>query len=527
LTADSRAAPSLDEDFFSLHKLFPIDYGVLIGLSALKLLVHLLTGARYGYFRDELYFLACGRHLAWGYVDHAPMVALFAKIGLLLGGSLHAIRFFPGLAGALLVALTILMTRGLGGDRFAQGLAGLCVLVGPIYLAADTILSMNAFEPLFWMGCIYVLIRIIQTRDSKLWVWFGVLVGLGLENKHSIVFFGLAVLVALLLTAERREFLKPWIWMAGAIALLIFLPNLIWQFQNHFPTLEDLRNVQKSGKNVVLGPAAFIGQQIFILHPILFPIWLAGLVHFLAGRGSKYRVLGWTYVVLLTAMFLLKAKNYYLAPIYPMLFAGGAVEVEGWLSRWSATNRKLWPKAAIVVVILIAAAVFDVLALPILPPEKYVAYEQMLGIAPPRTEVAHSGPLPQLFGDQFGWPELVAQVAAIYNSLPPDERAKTAIFASNYGEAGAIDFFGPKYGLPPAISAHQTYYLWGPGGYTGEVLIVLQGSRKNLERNCTSVQEAAVHYHPWGMEEENRPIYVCRGLKYPLPEIWPRLKHWN
>lgn len=505
----------------------PIAYGVLFGLSVAKLLIHLLTGGRYGYFRDELYFLACGRHLAWGYVDMAPLTALYAKIGLLLGGSLHALRFLPALAGAMLVALAILMARELGGGRFAQGLAGLCVLAAPVYLATDSILSMNAFEPLFWMGCIYVVIRIVNTGNSRLWLWFGVLAGLGLENKHSTAIFGFAVVVALLLAAERREFLKPWPWLGGAIALLIFLPNLIWQIHNHFPTLEDLRNVQKMGKNVELSPLAFFRQQIFMLHPITFPVWAAGVWFFLAGRGSRWRVLGWIYVVLLVTMIAMKAKVYYLAPIYPMLFAGGGAAVEDWLSRGRLTGQKLWPKAALLTIIVLAAAVTGNLALPILPPEKYVAYSSAIGVAPPKTEVAHSGPLPQIFGDQFGWPELVEQVAKIYWSLTPEERSRTAIYANNYGEAGAIDFFGPKYGLPAAISAHQNYYFWGPPGFNGDILIVLQSNRERLEKVCGSVEQAAVHFHPYGMAEENQPIFVCRGFKLKFPEIWPELKHWN
>ena len=527
MSAGSTTNPPAEIHSSTPHPPPAIAFSVLFGLSAAKLLIHLLTNGRYGYFRDELYFLACGRHLAWGYVDMAPMVALFAKIGLLLGGSLHAIRFLPALAGAGVVALAILITRELGGGRFAQGLAGLCVLVAPVYLATDSILSMNAFEPLFWMGSVYVVVHIVNTGNSRLWLWFGVLAGLGLENKHSTAFFGFAVVIALLLSAQRREYLKPWLWLGGAIALLIFLPNLIWQIQHHFPTLEDLENVKKMGKNVELGPLAFIWQQIFMLHPITFPVWAAGLWFFFAGQGSRWRALGWTYLALLVTMIALKGKAYYLAPIYPMLFAGGGAAIEDWLSRGRLTSWKLWPKAALVTIIVLTAAVTDILALPILPPEKYIAYSTAIGVAPPKTEVHHSGPLPQIFGDQFGWPELVDQVAKLYWSLPPEERSRTAIFANNYGEAGAIDFFGPKYGLASAISAHQNYYFWGPPRFNGDILIVLQSNRQRLEKVCGSVEEAAVHFHPYGMAEENQPIYVCRGLKLNLTEIWPELKHWN
>src|SRR5947209_11126929 len=236
--------------------------GALIALCAAKLLLHLFTSVRhYGYFRDELYYLDMARHLDWGYVDCAPLIALYAKLALLMGGSLAALRLLPAMAGTALVALSILIAREFGGGRFAQFFAGLAVLLAPGILMMDSLLTMNAFEPLFWMGCVLVVARILRTGESRLWLWFGVLAGLGLENKHSTVFFGFAVVAGLLLTRHRREFLKPWIWIAGALALALFLPNLIWQVRHHFPTLEDLQNVRREGKNVALGPAAFTLQQ--------------------------------------------------------------------------------------------------------------------------------------------------------------------------------------------------------------------------------------------------------------------------
>jgi hypothetical protein len=222
-------------------------------------------------------------------------------------------------------------------------------------------------------------------------------------------------------------------------------------------------------------------------------------------------------------MIVLKAKNYYLAPIYPMLMAAGAVAMAGWLEH----RRRLWPKGAVLAWIVLLGAVTAPLALPWLPPASYVAYADMLGMAPPKTEVAHEGPLPQIFGDQFGWEELVAEIAEIYRSLPEEERARTGIFASNYGEAGAINMYGPAYGLPPAICAHQNHYFWGHRDFDGDTLIWLQWGRESLERIFTSVEHAGEHYHPWGMAEENRPIYLGCGLKVPLSELWPRLKHWN
>ena len=235
--------------------------GAFVVLCAIKLLLHVFTSLRhYGYFRDELYYLDLARHLDWGYVDCSPLIAVYARVALLMGGSLAALRILPTLAGVALIAITILIARELSGIRYAQWLAGLCILLCPAVLATDSLLTMNAFEPLFWMSCILVLARIVRTGNSRLWLWFGVLAGLGLENKPSTLSFGFAVVVALLLTRLRREFAKPWIWIAGLIALAFFLPNIIWQVKHHFPTIEDLESVRREGKNVVVGPLGFVKE---------------------------------------------------------------------------------------------------------------------------------------------------------------------------------------------------------------------------------------------------------------------------
>lgn len=501
--------------------------GVLILLCAIKFLLHAFTSLRhYGYFRDELYLLDCGRHLAWGYVDMAPLSAVYARVALLLGGSLPALRIIPALAGTALIALTLIITRELGGSRFAQGLAGLCVLLVPINLVSGDLLSMNVFEPLFWMGCVYFVIRIVRTGNSKLWLWFGLLAGLGLENKHSTLFFGFALFFAVLLTDLRRELLKPWIWFGAAIAGLIFLPNLVWQIHRNFPTLEDLENVRRTGKNVVLPPLAFILQQILMEQPILFPFWLAGLGSFLWGRGKPMRVLGWTFVSFFLTLLILHGKDYYLAPIYPMMFAGGAVATESWLCRRRWAANPLWPKLAMVAAIVLLGGLLVPLVTPMLSPEKYLAYAHALHLHAAKTEIAESGALPQFFGDQFGWPQMVSQVADIYNSLPPEERARTGIFTGNYGEAGAINLFGPRYGLPRAYSRHQNYWYWGPPPVPYTNLIVLEWSREDVQDNCTSWQ-AFDHYSRFGMAEENTPIYLCRDAKFDIQKIWWHSKHWN
>lgn len=504
----------------------PLDRQLLGLLVGIKLLLHLLTANAYGFFRDELYFLDCARHLGWGYVDDAPLIAVYAKIALWLGGSLPAVRLLPALAGAATVALGMELARRLGGGRFAQGLAGLCVLGVPVFLGMDSILCVGAFEPLFWMGCVAVLIEVARTGNSRLWLWFGVLAGLGLENKYAMLVFGLAALLAILLTPLRRELGRPWLWMAGLLALLVFLPTLLWQVRHDYPLLEDMANIRHTGKNVVLGPWAFIRQQIQILNPLLFPIWFTGLWSLLFGRQARLRVLGLLYLGMLAMMILLQAKDYYLAAIYPILFAAGAVAVEDWLARRTWTRGRVWPKAALVSAIAAVTAILIPALLPFLAPGRLLAYQQAIGLKPAKLEVRHEGPLDQRLSDQFGWPELVEEVAQIFQSLSPEERADTAIYAANYGEAGAINHLGPARGLPPAICAHQAHSLWPPPARDYSTYICL-GCDEGLSRVFESVQVVAVHHHPWGMAEENRPIYLCRKPKLSIRGLWPTLKHWN
>jgi hypothetical protein len=494
--------------------------------------IHLAASGSYGYFRDELYYLACGDHLDWGYVDHAPLIALVARLTrTLLGDSLHAIRLLPALAAGLKILLTGLIVRELGGGRFATFLACLCVLIAPVYLGIDTILSMNAFEPLFWMGCVWVLLLAINRDRPRLLVWLGVLAGVGLENKHSMLFFGAALVAGLLLSNERGLLLNRWMWVAAAIALLLFLPNLIWQVHHGWPTIVDLRNARY--KNLPVTPTGFLGRQTMVMLPPSILVWLAGLWFLLRDAAARrYRALGWAFVVLLGMMMALQGKSYYIAPAYPMLFAAGGMFWEKWTTgRWMRLARVALP-----LLLVLVAAISAPLSLPILPPGELIRYQQTLGIPPPRDYVGEAGPLQEFFADMFGWEEMVRKVAAVYHALPPDEQKRAAIFAVNYGEAGAIDFFGPRYGLPKAICPNQTYFYWGPRQYTGDVIVVLglndallngKGNRERFEAAFRSVQYGPRVEHPYSLTFEHYPIVTARGLKWPLARLWPRLRFWN
>ena len=492
----------------------------------LKIIVYLAAGNSYGYFRDELYYLACAEHLAWGYPDHAPLsiyLTWFSRA--VFGDSLYAIHLFPTIAGTLKIILTGLIVHEFGGRHIAMLLACLCVFVAPVYLGIDTLMSMNSYEPIFWLGCVLSYIWVIKREEPRYWLMFGAFAGLGLMNKHSMVFFGLAFVVGLLLTRDRRALAAKYIWLAAFIAFLLFLPNLIWQYQNNWATLELLQNVRTTGKNVVVSPLEFIWQQIFILLPLTAPVWLAGIWYLMLDRdGRRFRTLGIAYLVLIMVMMALNAKNYYLAPIYPLLFAAGGLFWENSLERLRA-GRGL--AVAYSVVIFIAGLVFLPIAVALLPVETFIKYQNAVGITPPKTEVGFDSPLPQHFADRFGWEEMTAQAANVYNSLSPEERQKAAIFCSNYGQASAIDFFGKRHGLPKAISGHQSYFMWGPRGYDGSVVIVLGDSKEDAEKNCSSVEERERVEHPYTMGYEHFNILICRGTKQPLSELWPKVKEWN
>jgi len=494
---------------------------VVLALAGVKLVVHLYAGHNYGYFVDELYYVACGEHLDWGYVDQPPLIAAIAKlVGLSIGYSLPALRFLPAVAGAALVAITGFLAREFGGGLYAQGLAALCALTAPGFLAAHSLFTMNAFEPLFWTGCAFLLVRIVKTGNQKLWLWVALLAGLGLENKHSMLIFAAGIVLGLALTEQRRVFRQPWIWMAGGIALLIFLPNLIWNIQHHFPFLELQANIRRFGRNVDLSPVAFFGQETLAMLPLTLPVWLGGLWYLFSQRGRPFRALAWAWVFTAAVILIVNPRIYYLFPAFPILFAAGGVQWEAWV-------RRPWVHAVFAGAVATVGVVLAPIAVPVLPVETYIRYSQALHLQQPAIENHQLGPLPQLYADQFGWEEMAATVARVYNNLPPEVRGKTAIFGQNYGQAGAIDLFGPKYGLPKAISAHQNYFYWGPHGYTGESMIILDDRPEVLGRLFEHVEKVARVEHPYSMPYQHFDVFYCTGIKEPLKNLWPRIKKWG
>jgi 4-amino-4-deoxy-L-arabinose transferase-like glycosyltransferase len=512
----------------------------LIALA--KFLFHCYFNNRYGYFRDEFDYMTCGDHLAWGYVDQPPLIPFLIHVcRAVLGDSLRSIRFIPALASSLLVVQAALLAREFGGRRFALLLSAITIVIAPQYLSNGSLLGTNCLEPNLWMGCAYFAVLAIKRNDPRYWLWFGVVAGLGLEEKYSIAVFGFGMVIGLLLTPRRRVFLNPWFWLGGLAAFLVFLPNLMWNIHNHWPFVELMHNIRVDGRDVVLPLPQYFFQQTLLVHPLTAPIWITGVIAFFVSPSLKpYRALGWCYLVCFTVFFVLRGKNYYLAPIYPMLLAAGAVVIESGLDAkkiegpdtgTAKTDRHglAWLKPAIVVVLLASGAHLAPVVVPILQPDKFIAYVKYLPMKLPVMEHSHErAVLPQWYADQFGWEEIVAETAEAWNRVPADERPNCGIFAQDYGQAGAIDFLGRRYGLPQALSGHQTYYLWGPRGYSGNCLIVLDDGRERLEELFEHVEYVGTSADNRYALERQIPGYICRGAKFgSLERVWPQLKKWR
>src|SRR5271156_221651 len=476
---------SEDRSSFALRSASLLRSIVWISLvfAAIKVALHIITNIiaqhqGYGIFRDEVYYLICGQRLAFGYVDQPPMVAVAARVTETLFGHDHmwSLRLIPALAGGAKVFLTGMLAWALGGGRRAVALAMLGVLIAGVYLGIDSFLSMNCFDPVFWMTCTLALIMIVQAERPEAvrnwWILLGVSAGLGLENKVSEVFFLVCVLVALLLTPQRRILKSKWFGVA-----------------------------------------------------VLLLVWVSGVVWLLVSRAARpFRFLGVVYLLFLALMMAMHAKDYYLAPVYPVFFAAGGVAGFSWAREQAWKNALIGVYALALIWVGYRSISFSI---PVMPPERFVAYEKKMGFAPQDTENHDATILPQFYADRFGWSDLVAQVNAIYHALPPNEQAVTGIFAGNYGQASAINLFGPKYGLPQAISGHQSYWIWGPQGYTGQEMILITGATfDEVKKSYASCSIAGVRNNPLAMPWEHGNIYLCYGRNKTYAAHWNDFKHY-
>jgi len=486
--------------------------------------------ARYGYFIDELYYLACARRLDFGYVDHPPLAPFLLRLHTALWGeSIVSIRLLPALAGAVTVYLSGWLAAFFGGGRWAQSLAAITVILAPAFLVMFDFFSMNAFEILFWTAAVTVMLVMVRRHEPKLWIAFGVVAGLGLLNKHTMALIGGALVVGLLLSPARRLLLNHWLLLGGVVALVLFLPNVLWQIDNGWPSVEFYRNATLL-KNIPSPPIATLANQVLFMNPVLFPVWAAGLIFLFTG-DERNRVAGFAYVILLGILVASQSSRPdRIAGLYPILLAAGAVWWEGFLSRRAAPLR--W---AFVGIVIAGGLALAPLFQPWLPPAQLARFAGFVGID---TQMERGegkrAELPQWLADRLGWEELVAQVAAVVENLPPDERRRTLISAPSYGHAGAIELLGRPYELPPVVSGHNTYHLWGrelAGRLADGPVIVVGSNRSDLESLFDDVQQVGIYECDYCMNWRNdMPIYVARQSKLTASEFeeaWEGFKHYE
>jgi len=504
-------------------ELAPSDRFATLAFPLLALAFHLSTANRYGIFRDELYYVACGRHLALGYVDHPPFVAFVARLAsALFGTSVLGLRLFPAMAGALTALVAALLARELGGRAWAQRVAALCVTLGGNTLFSFQVLSMNAFDHLAWALLFWLAARALRTGSERHWLFFGLVAGLGLENKVSVLFIGAGLALGVLLF--RRDVLaRRGIWLGALLAGALFLPHALWQVAHGFPTREFVANAQAE-KMVAFGPVKYVVLAGLEGGAGSIPLALIGLVGlFCARRWRTLLPLPVAFAAVLVLLACSRSKPYYAAPAFVLVFAAGAATLE----RLGAGMGAKLARGAVLAVTLGLGLMAAPFAKPLLSEDAFVRYAAALGARPASAERQELGRLPQHFADMHGWRALAEAVARVNASLPPEDRARARVFGQNYGEAGAIDFFGPELGLPPALSGHNNYFLWGPGDWSGEVLIVIGDERARLLELFEEVELAGrtecVDCMPY---ENGNAIWICRRLRKPVAQMWPETKHF-
>jgi 4-amino-4-deoxy-L-arabinose transferase-like glycosyltransferase len=501
----------------------------LAALSGIVFLLEIVPNlfGGYGYFIDEFYYIACSKRLALGYVDHPPLAPLLLRLNrLILGDSVLAIRLLPALCGAASVYLTGLMARRLGAGLFGQGLAALALLVAPVPLIFFSFFSMNAFEILFWIAACLVLVEIARTGNDRLWLLFGLVAGVSLQNKHTFALLGVGLAVGLLLTRERRHLASKWLWLGAAVALLLFLPNIWWQIQNGWPSLEFYR-MADIRKNVPTPPWLVILNQILFMNPATVPIWLGGLVFCFGSRaGRPYRFIGWIFVTLFLLLVIgQKSRGDRIVAAYPVLFAAGAA----WWDSVTVRPGLRWARWALPSLLIVFGLLLAPMSLPLLPPDQLGSYAAATGIVPQLEKSDTATPeLPLWFAERFGWEGLAPTVAGVVKDLDPDERERTLILVPSYGHAGALELFGPRYGLPRVASPQNNYHLWGVGEDPIDVIVSVGLGPDSLSEFFEEVRQVATYRCDYCKDwRDNMPIYVARGPKVPFREVWALFKHYE
>lgn len=500
-----------------------------IALAIATLLLHLATASRYGYFRDELYFIACAKHLAWGYVDQPPLVAVAAWFSAPFDYALLALRALPAIAAALATYLAARIAKELGGGPFAQIVSGIAVALTPAYLLLGNTLTTTSFDALSWTLTSWCSIRIVRGGSFRWWLALAASISFGVYGKYSIVLLAIALVAGILATPERRMLARWQFPVAVVIALGLTAPNLWWQASHGWPMIEVLRGdeahrhafntgLQLEYRSLWANALAFASEQALYTNPVAVPLWLAGLIAPFVLRALRdLRFLSIAYIVLFVAAGGLSAKGYYIIGAYGILIPIGAVAFD--------RIRSSSIKSAAIATIAIVGIVTMPLSLPVLSIDGFIAYSQAFGLTS-RTQPRLIQPV---YAEEFGWERLARDVARTYHALPSAQRARTAIYADTYADAGAIDFYGAQYGIPTAIGSQNAYWLWGPRNYDGSTLIAVGATRIDiLKRYYRSVRLVATSNEPlkWAVEGP-APIYLCTDPIASLPAVWPHLRWYG
>jgi hypothetical protein len=500
-------------------------FKIILSIAILNFLVYLVTQAlfSYGIFRDELYYIACANRLDIGYVDHPPFsIWVLAIWKSLFGDSMFAVRIVPAIVTSVILFIIGLFAVRLGGGKIAVIISTIAFMLSPIFLGMNTIYSMNVFDFFFWISSAYIFLRIIQTEsgtsgsliDNKLWLLLGVVIGIGLLNKTSMLWLSSGIAAGIIFTPIRKVLKTKYPYIAVAIALLIFSPYIIWNITHDFAHLEFMRNAA-SRKYGGLTPVSFILDQILILNPLSILIWLPGLLFYFVNReGKQFRAVGFIWLTTFTVLLInWHSKGEYIAAAYQILFAGGAVIIE----KWSEIRK--WIQYSIAVPVLVFGILLSPFARPLIPADKFLEYQNAFGLKPPSNE-GHETELPQFYSDMFGWEDLAKSVSKVYLSLPEEERKNTVVYCSNYGKAGAIEYYSKKYPLPEVVCPHNSYWYWWPQRTSVNTIIIIGGEIEDHLQSLEQLEAAGFHRTKYAMPYENNlTIYVCRGFKRSLEEI--------
>lgn len=503
----------------------PPAWGRLLAIAAVAIAVLMAFSARDGYHRDELYFLQCAKHMAWGFVDQPPFSIALAWLSKhVFGTSLAGLRLFPALADGGAVLLTGLIAAELGGARFAQSLAALAIAGSP-FLIAGHLAGPTIYDMVAWAGVSLLVLRILRTGNDRLWLAVGAVVGVALLDKETILLLLFGIAVGLVATGRGRVLVSPWLAVGALIALALWSPTLVWQAQHRWPMREMSANLRREHSGIGYS-VTFLPIQLLLPGWYVAPVWIAGLVALWRDRRlAPYRAFAVAFAVLfvLNDVFL-GDRPYYVAPLYMVLLAAGGLVAQDvvagarrFLSTRPPRRRRVWrSERAALTFVAVLAVIGLPLSLPVLPATALADV--------PLQNVNYN------LGETIGWPDLVSTVARVYRSLPPAERARTAIVTGNYGEAGAVARYGRAFGLPAAYSGHNNEWLWGPPSPAkGTTIAVGFWDPRVLAPYFSSVTLAARIHNRGGVEndEEGAPLWICRGQRAPWPRIWPAFRHYG